>query len=817
MAKPTWLANYPSGDTTEAHALNIARIELYIKKVRQDGHGLPADPSRPGEIYWKRLSEESGVKLISLVRVRSQCRNRILNAVAEGLKIQPRVEPRVRSAYALDQANNICSAVMQANCELARTDHRPRCKKVGDLLRNIARSCANGLLDDSIEAISRALQQQTYSEDAELLTEMKDILIRATKGELELHTFHGRLKLESALAGFSLSAVARVTKAALQTVINWGAGVKAPTLSFTSEIPKIEKALRLPEGYLSTVHLSNRSGSSNVKQRYLPEEIKALSPAKQKRFRRLFPVDLDLRQLSDQELQQLMAEKLAIFHAEADTIDRKRAMLRDMRYSLKPLPPHLQREFGGLVVARTNIRGLDNVKSLKRGWDDTTIGIYRRRFGLFFGWMHHVLGVPVENLSIAALGFSQILREYNLYLLIRKSDVGMEWRWTTSTKEWYVFGSSLTRRQLGITSEIEDCDGDVGWLRGQRALVERLAPIDRLRVSDQIAVAKGERNNVRAILTAADIAQARRNWAKRLDETSAQYRKLRLLVKDETTAPDSVRRVLPILCLDNPLRAVEHGVWQLSQTISELRRGTPHWCTAIRESVAVKFHAQVPLRRTTFCGLTYRPDNTGMVFQRKGKWWLKVPADLFKNEKTQAFQDLTVGGFYVVTLEDEWGLYTDLETYIHAARDGVLSGVKSDGFYVTRHNEGHVAPATFANLFRAFTENYIAENPGRNTGLQGVKSFGSQAMRHLVASAVFNRTQSMAAAAVAIHDSESTTRKHYRKYFLDPKRRANIMRTVLGPELDSPIWPKFGEILPRLESPPTAPQTPSPYQGRRVN
>jgi len=247
-----------------------------------------------------------------------------------------------------------------------------------------------------------------------------------------------------------------------------------------------------------------------------------------------------------------------------------------------------------------------------------------------------------------------------------------------------------------------------------------------------------------------------------------------------------------------------------------MKRGTPHWCTALRESVAIKFHAQIPLRRQTFCGLTYRRDNTGMVFQKQGKWWVKIPADLFKNAKSKAFQDLTVDGFYVVILEDEWGLYTDLDAYIREGRDGILSGVKSDAFYVTRRNPGHVGPATFGNLFRAFTEEYIAENPGRKTGLQGVKSFGSQAMRHIVASSVFNHTQSMGAAAAAIHDSESITMKHYAKYFLDPKKRAKIMRTVLGPEADSPIWPKFGEILPRIASPSTAPRTQSPYRPRRV-
>jgi hypothetical protein len=65
----------------------------------------------------------------------------------------------------------------------------------------------------------------------------------------------------------------------------------------------------------------------------------------------------------------------------------------------------------------------------------------------------------------------------------------------------------------------------------------------------------------------------------------------------------------------------------------------------------------------------------------------------------------------------------------------------------------------------------------------------------------------VAAAALAIHDSEKITEKHYLKYFMDPSKRANVMRSALGPERDTPRWPKFGEILPALVSPAIAQQS----------
>lgn len=116
---------------------------------------------------------------------------------------------------------------------------------------------------------------------------------------------------------------------------------------------------------------------------------------------------------------------------------------------------------------------------------------------------------------------------------------------------------------------------------------------------------------------------------------------------------------------------IEHGVWQLEPEDLELEASrAATWCTAIRDGrgqiprLVVSTAANV-LRADIFC------DNTGMVLRvMNGKWWLKIPASLFKNEKSAAFKDLTLGGFYVVTLEDEWGLYTDLDTYVREARDG---------------------------------------------------------------------------------------------------------------------------------------------------
>jgi len=85
-------------------------------------------------------------------------------------------------------------------------------------------------------------------------------------------------------------------------------------------------------------------------------------------------------------------------------------------------------------------------------------------------------------------------------------------------------------------------------------------------------------------------------------------------------------------------------------------------------------------------------------------------------------------------------------------------------------------------------------------------------MRHIVATAVFAETRDIKAAARAIHDSVRTTEAHYNKYFESVIRRAKTINAVLGPAPDSPIiWPIFGEVLPVVSSPSTAPQLRAPY------
>ncbi|UQR62991.1 hypothetical protein LRP30_40710 [Bradyrhizobium sp. C-145] len=816
--KPTWLAGH-GGDTRAAHLANVRRIKIYLRRLRDTGRGLPANTLRPKKLAMQLVSDESGVKFISLTRSNSRCRE-IVEAAANApdekrrIPILVRMKDRKRTIYTVDEMINIAAAVFQEECEASKLDHREKCRKVEALLRRVARTCENGLEHDCGEAIQSTAGRLEYSDDDRiLLSEIDSIRLRATRGELELQFFHGRLKLEAALRGFGVGALANFTDAATQTVINWGSGLKSPTKKFYGDVTKIEEALGLRHDYLSEVRVEHRSGPSNVKQHHLPKEVRAMSPSLQKEFRRLVDPTINLCALSDEAVEELMQTTLKILYESRDTDDIKRAKLRseDMQYALPELPPQIQDEFDELTRQRQHVLLMGIVENRNRGWDSNTVGIYHQRFRLLFGWMHNLIGVPLENLSIAYLAFPQVLNEYMLHLVERKEDVGLKKGFSAIAREWYIFAASLTRGPLGgyDADDEDDEDSDaaepVGWLRSKRRLLDRLAPISIPRRRDELDVERGVRDKVRPILTAKSIAKASSSWADRLDKTARKYRSWRKEHEGNDTSSDSTARVSTILALKTPLEAIEFGAIRLKEYIDSLPSSRARWATAVRSAVTLKFHAQLPLRRATFCALTYSADNSGMVRWENGHWWVVIPEKVFKNEGTKAFEKFVVDGYFRQKLLDQWGLYEDLATYVQYARSKVLAVVDSPAFYVARGNKGHVSPNTFGGEFRLLTRDYIAENRGTGAGWAGVREFGSHAMRHIVATSVWKETRSLHAAAMAIHDSEKITEKHYRKIVEGAEEHLATMSAIMSGGSNNFVWPKYAEVLPRLPSPPSAP------------
>jgi hypothetical protein len=778
--KPAWLRPYPSGDTSRAHDENVDLLKAYLETIATDGRGLPANLLRPLTVSMRLAAMEAGLKLTVLARQRSECR-RMVVAATNTIEIKARMKPRVRSDYTIDETIRIATAVVQAECELAERPHKEKCKAIETVLYKLARLRPAGLKQDAGEAISPVLSANGAAfcaPERSLLSEIESIRLRAACGGLELATFHGRLKLEAALRGFGMGALAQYTQAGTQTVINWAAGLKSPNRSLINDVPRLEKAVELPSGYLLDVVKCQRSGPSNVKQYHLPAEILAGSSYTKKEFRLLVDPTIDLRNMPRADVEALMAHTLTIFKNERDNDDIKRSKLRQDAYALVVLPQHLQDEMDSLVEQRTAVTIMGRIPSRKRGWDEDSEEIFRKKLKLFLGFLHKEKGVPLANLSIAYLAFPKAVRGYNHYLLDRKTAVGLQERLTEVARDIYVFAKSLTRERFA-----EEDRKSGGWLLDKQHLLEKMVPID--------------------VVSRAKIDKAKRNWKKHLSKATAKLGNYHRELAGESTYLDSCKRVGTILKWKNPLDAIEFGAFGLADQIkNNVRLNGFRWATAIRASVVLKIHAQVPLRRKTFCGLTYFDDGSGMIKFENGDLWLEIPTKEFKNEKSKVFRDDYPNGIFRKKLVDLWGLYDDVRQYVVSARTIILSGVESPAFYVAQYNAGHVTPASFADNFRRITKTYIAYNPGLGTGIRGVKPFGSHAMRHIVATAVWKLTGKVEAAARAIHDTVKITEKHYKHYLIDLEEQSEILERLM----QNSYWPKRGEILlPEFASPPSVP------------
>lgn len=161
-----------------------------------------------------------------------------------------------------------------------------------------------------------------------------------------------------------------------------------------------------------------------------------------------------------------------------------------------------------------------------------------------------------------------------------------------------------------------------------------------------------------------------------------------------------------------------------------------------------------------------------------GKWLLKMEAKHFKNGNSARFK----GGFFCTELEDVQGLYDALDDYCSWGRAAILDGAPDlDYLYVSERNGGRIAPAVISNEFRRLTEKYLIAGPDGMRS-QGVQPFAPRAFRAIIATCVLKATNSLIAAADAIHDTPAVVYRHYARYVPDSMRAqlAKQIREILG-------------------------------------
>lgn len=170
--------------------------------------------------------------------------------------------------------------------------------------------------------------------------------------------------------------------------------------------------------------------------------------------------------------------------------------------------------------------------------------------------------------------------------------------------------------------------------------------------------------------------------------------------------------------------------------------------TSKRDLLLVKMLISNPLRVHHFAIMTYRPDNTGNLYQDSyGAWRLRFNPSDFKNQKGAASKE------YDVTLSP-W-LYDDIVEYLTVHRPLMRFAHESEYVFLQNSKQGkrrYWETIMISTRILRITRAFIPDCPG----------FGAHAFRHIVATDfIKNNPNGYQVAANILHDKLETVLREY--------------------------------------------------------
>jgi len=209
---------------------------------------------------------------------------------------------------------------------------------------------------------------------------------------------------------------------------------------------------------------------------------------------------------------------------------------------------------------------------------------------------------------------------------------------------------------------------------------------------------------------------------------------------------DPMEPIRHILELENPLQAIK----DMCQRMRGCRptTGGAEEAVWMRDIVLVKLASGNPLRSKNLALLTYRPDNTGQLYQNPdGSWHIRIPSRAFKNFKGAARTD------YNMPVGE--GVWSDLERYLKVYRQLLPDAAKHDYVFmssVTEKQESYIGPwFTLSRRVFELTKRFLWDCPG--VGIHGI--------RYITGTTVMKMGGTWDDAAAVLHDNPETVKAHY--------------------------------------------------------
>lgn len=217
--------------------------------------------------------------------------------------------------------------------------------------------------------------------------------------------------------------------------------------------------------------------------------------------------------------------------------------------------------------------------------------------------------------------------------------------------------------------------------------------------------------------------------------------------KEFQISRDSFAPIRTIIELPQPMDAIV-------DLIRRMRAARPIFCPSLenlwaRDLVLIKLLSTLALRRRNLAHLTWREDNTGMLYQRVDKsWWVRVPSSWFKNTHGAAGED-------TYDCQIQPSAWADIDRYIFIHRPKMLRH-PTDLVFLTRHipgvNDSHVPWKELSSRVHDITAQYLPRTNG----------FRAHAFRHIVATSILKATGGeYKTVAKILNDRVATVEKHY--------------------------------------------------------
>lgn len=208
---------------------------------------------------------------------------------------------------------------------------------------------------------------------------------------------------------------------------------------------------------------------------------------------------------------------------------------------------------------------------------------------------------------------------------------------------------------------------------------------------------------------------------------------------------DPLEPIRDVLELANPMEAVADMVRRM-KSAHPLTGGLNEGIWA-RDLLLVKLLASNPLRANNIKLLTYKPDNTGELYQRRdGSWFILIAPEMMKNEDGAARDN----PYHMPVNESLW---KDIEVYLRHYRPMFPHADKTDFLFLSSTETP--TPSAWKNLNRRvfkLTKTYLWRCPGS----------GTHAFRYINGTSILKALPgAWEVAAQVLHDTEETVRKHY--------------------------------------------------------